>query len=218
MKKLFIVLASLMLLIGINSCNSCTQQTTQNDSAAFNQPAVELVVERLVAMDKQDMYLNYANEDNDIYRYFETCITVDNFFDSDEEINVESVSNVFQAITDVDTVTGSADVHVILFAHTKDTSAVEVKHGFWIEDSPMNDEAIKVTFKQALERMYEANLPKPHSKQVVLRKELGPKDCNPQYIFGNSRMQVYVDATTGAVSATNPVFGPQLGMPLGEWP
>lgn len=218
MKKLFVVLASLILLIGISSCNSCTSNAAQEEAAALNQPVVELVVENLVAMDKQDMYLNYANEDNDIYRYFETCITVDNYFDGDEEINVQSVSNVFQAITDVDTVTGSADVHVILFAHTKDTSAVEVKHGFWIEDVPMNDEAIVITFKQALERMYEANLPKPHSKQVVLRKELGPIDCNPQYIFGNSRMQVYVDATTGAVSAINPVFGPQLGMPLGEWP
>ena len=54
----------------------------------------------------------------------------------------------------------------------------------------------------------EANCPKPHSKKCTLRKELGPNgaDVNAQYIFGNSEQQVYVDAVTGKVSLTNPVY------------
>ena len=54
--------------------------------------------------------------------------------------------------------------------------------------------------------MYEANIPKPHSKNVVLRKEIGSLDANPQYIFGNSQAQVYVDAVTGEVRGYNPAF------------
>lgn len=83
----------------------------------------------------------------------------------------------------------------------------------------MNDELIKLTYKDAFDRVMATNCPKPHSQHVVLRKELGPKVANPQYIFGNSSAQLYVDAVTGEVRDTNPVFeGLNLGTPLGEWP
>ena len=39
----------------------------------------------------------------------------------------------------------------------------------------------------------ETNIVKPHSQKVVLRRELGPIDANPQYIFGNTHEHVYVD-------------------------
>ena len=52
----------------------------------------------------------------------------------------------------------------------------------------------------------EVNLPKPHSKHVVLRKQIGPKACNPQWIFGNITSQIYVDAVTGEVNSKNPAF------------
>ena len=54
---------------------------------------------------------------------------------------------------------------------------------------------------------------------MVLRKQVGPVDANPQWIFGNLHSQIYVDAVTGAVSKDNPAFdGLNLGTPLGEWP
>ena len=88
-----------------------------------------------------------------------------------------------------------------------------------MEDFPLNDEAIVLTFTEALDRVLAANYPKPHSKYVVLRKEIGPKAANPQYIFGNLKSQLYVDATTGAVSDSNPVFAVKgFTIPLGEWP
>jgi hypothetical protein len=51
----------------------------------------------------------------------------------------------------------------------------------------------------------------------VLRKEVAPLDCNPQYIFGNKRAQLYVDAVTGEVKDYNPAYK-GFTMPLGEWP
>ena len=82
----------------------------------------------------------------------------------------------------------------------------------------MDKEPIKITFAEALEKLNQVNFPKPHSRYCVLRKEVGPKDANVQYIFGNSKAQLYVDAVTGEVTDLNPVFGGDLGKPLGEWP
>jgi hypothetical protein len=173
-----------------------------------------LNVEHVVATDKQAMYTQYAKD----YRYFETGVTLKNYMDAENaSAEVEEITNVFQVVDVKDN--GSADVHVVMFNHAGENHEVKVIHSFWMEDYVLNDEAIKVTFEQAFENMMKANIVKPHSRKAVLRKEVGPNQANPQWIFGNSRAQVYVDAVTGDVSAKNPVFeGATLGKPLGEWP
>lgn len=83
----------------------------------------------------------------------------------------------------------------------------------------LNDELISLTFKEAYQKIMEINFPKPHSKQCVLRKPLGPIDCHPQYIFGNIRSQLYVDAITGGVTDKNPAFyGSKFNSPVNNWP
>jgi hypothetical protein len=159
------------------------------------------------------------------------------YLDSDAEVSVNSVSNIFMYV--VDRSEKSFDTFVVLFTHLADTTAVEVKpQAFWVGDLELNETEIKLTFAQAYERLMEANIVKPHSKQVVLRRELGPKLANAQYIFGNTRSHVYVDAVTGDVKTSNPAFegfendpkfgyaftwlkadkGGTLNKPLGEWP
>jgi hypothetical protein len=112
------------------------------------------------------------------------------------------------------------DTQVVSFAHIPGEKGIEVKHGFWVEDFPLNDEEIKLTFAEALERIFEVNYPKPHSKYIVLRKEVGPISANPQYIFGNLTYQFYVDAVTGNVTDQSPAFNEPVTLetPLGEWP
>jgi hypothetical protein len=188
MKKLFIVL---MIVLGFTSCK-CSSDT-QNDVNP------ELIVENLISMDKEDMFVNYGEN----YKWFETCVVYDNYLDADTTITVNGVSNVFQVLVNVG---DGYDTYVLSYAHTINDSSVDTKHGFWVEDNPLNDEDIKITFTQALEYLFAANLPKPHSKYVVLRKEVGPLDANAQYIFGNNHYQVYVDAVTGEVRDYNPVF------------
>ena len=99
----------------------------------------------------------------------------------------------------------SADVFVVLAAHTPEATTYEVKEGFWVEDCDMANEEIKLSFKDAYEKIMAVNLPKPHSRNCVLLKPLG-HGCNPQYIFGNKTAQLYVDAVTGEVSDKNPAF------------
>lgn len=180
----------------------------------FETTVTELVVENIVAADRESMYLNYAKN----YRWYETCILLENYLDEENDGSIVGISNIFQMITEEG---AGFDTKVVMFSHTNNSNVVDVKDGFWVEDFPLNEDSIVITYKQAYERIMQANLPKPHSKHVVLRKEIGPISCNPQYIFGNNKSQIYVDAITGAVTDKSPAFSSDsLGFqkPLGEWP
>ena len=207
-----------MFLVGILmsfvACTGCgNKEIVKPQDSTIIDSVATLNVEHVIATDRQDMYMNYAKD----YRWFETCIVLNNFLDEECDGSIAGISNVFQAVVEKDK---GADVFVVMYTHTADTSAVQKVHSFWIEDLPMENEAIKITFKEAFDKVMATNAPKPHSQHVVLRKQLGPVNCNPQYIFGNNKAQLYVDAVTGDVKTDNPVFPEEKGfkMPLGEWP
>lgn len=205
--KFFSIGLACLMLFGVSSCKN------KKEVVPIDVPAVTLNVEHSIATDREDMFLNY-NED---YKWFETCVLLKDYLDSDSTTSaVAGITSIFQTITEKNE---GFDTHVIMFVHTEQSNGVEIKDGFWVEDFPLNDAEISVTFEEAYNRLMEANLPKPHSKHCVLRKELGPKAANPQYIFGNNQYQVYVDAATGEVTDVNPVFeGTGFEKPLGEWP
>ena len=162
------------------------------------QPAAELVVEHLISMDRETMNLKYANK----YNWYETSVVLVNYLDEENNGEISGVSNIFQYAATND------DSNVVMFTHVKDTTAVEEHWGaLWVGDMSLNNEEIKLTFKEAFDKLMQTNIVKPHSRQCVLRKELGPKpNVAPQYIFGNVKDRVYVDAKTGNVSKTNPVY------------
>lgn len=208
MKKIFAFLVGLMLMICVSSCTCTQQKETLADSEV-----AELVVENTVSTDRQDVYLNHGEN----YRWFETGVQLKDFLDEENDGTIELVVNVFQVVEEKDST--SFDTFVYKYQHTLEGTASEAIHGFWIEDYPLNDEVIKVSFREAFEKIQEVNYPKPHTRQVVLRKQVGPVDANPQWIFGNLRSQLYVDAVTGEVSPENPAFKAKgFKMPLGEWP
>lgn len=214
MKKILFMLVA-VLCMGLVSCNSCKSEKADNatndtvEAVVTNDSA--LVVENVVGLDKQYMFNTYGKD----YRWYETCIVLKDFLDEENDGTITGVSNIFQVVFEKG---NGADVNVVMITHVGDSTQVDVKRGFWVEDYPMNDEAIKVSFKEAYDKVMAVNYPKPHSRHIVLRKEVGPQDANPQYIFGNSQAQLYVDAGTGNVVDKNPVFPANLNMPLGEWP
>ena len=210
MKKLFVFLMSIMLMIGMCAC-TCTQQ---KDEPADDGLSTELVVENVISADREAMFLAHGGD----YRWYETGIQLKDWLDEENDGAIDMVVNVFQVAERLDSL--SFDTFVYKYQHFSDGTVNEdAVHGFWVEDLPLEKEAIVVTFAEAFQKVQEVNLPKPHTRQVVLRKEVGPKVANPQWIFGNLHSQIYVDAVTGAVSATSPAFdGLNLGTPLGEWP
>ena len=196
MKKAIFALMAIAMLGAFTGCK-CTNEKADETNV---EPA-ELVLENLISADRQYMFLNYGSD----YKFYESCIQFDNFLDADTTIAIHGVSNIFQVVENLDST--SFDTKVVSIAHVSENHGTEVKeHAFWVGDEALNEEEIKVTLAQAIERVYAANYPKPHSRYVVLRKEIGPADANAQYIFGNSQAQLYVDAVTGEVTDENPAF------------
>lgn len=205
-----ILLSCVAVLLVIQGC-SCTKEK-ESGKVELSGGNPELNVEHSIALDRQFMFLNYSED----YRWFETNVVLKDFMDEECDGTILSIRNVFQYVIDYGK---SADVYVVLSSHTLEGSSVERINDFWIEDWPLNEDAINIKFKEAFEKLMEANCPKPHSRQVTLRKMVGPVAANPQWIFGNMREQVYVDAVTGEVSVNNPSFpDAYVGLPLGEWP
>lgn len=202
----FILILMLALSVVLASCEGKEKEEQQPEE----QTEVEsLVVENVISTDREFMFLNYGED----YRWFESSMFMEDFLDAeDPSDNISEITNIFQVIAEKDE---GFDTYVIMITHTLDTSWVDCYYSFWIEDLPLNDEEVTVTFEEAFCNALEANCPKPHSKCCVLRHELGPKVANAQYIFGNRNSQIYVDAVTGEVSDINPVY---LEAPLGEWP
>lgn len=204
------------LTFGLTSCNSCSGDTPENENnvAEVMKPVV-LDVENVISTDRQTMFL-MAGGDN--VRWYETTIVLSEPLSAPDCTNdVKEIVNTFQKIVK----SGDGyDTMVYQLKHCKDgTYEIDSVAGWWAEDSPLNDEPIKLSFNDAFNQVMKANIVKPQSRYCVLRKEVGPKDCNPQYIFGNTKSQVYVDAVTGNVKGKNPVFeGIELAQPLGEWP
>ena len=215
MKKIIFVIAAIATL-ALTACSGCGSKKAEpgvNDSAKVVAQAGKLNVDHVIATDRQAMFAKLGSGD---YRWYEAQITFTDFLDGENPGEIEKIVDVFQVI---DQHGKSADVTVWYFTHTPDTTTITSDAGFWLEDIPLNDEAIKVNFANAYERVMAANYPKPHSRHCVLRKEVGPKEANPQYIFGNVRAQLYVDAVTGDVTDKSPSFNAGgFGKPLGEWP
>ena len=185
-KKIFLSVIMFLAAMFVTSCNKNSW------------------VEKINQEDAKYMAENYANDDHQC-QWLECCIDFVDFLDEDNGHEVTSVTNIYKIVTSVDS--ANFVEKVVLIAHTKDTMIVDEKCGIWVGDNRMDIYApFDINLEKALSQMYKANCPKPHSRHCVIRKEVGPKDCNPQYIFGNQQCQVYVDVMTGSVSATNPVF------------
>ena len=222
MKKLmlFVLSALFCLVLGFSSCTGCdnkAQDEVVKDTTelAVKDSVVAINVEHAIAMDRQAMYLKFKDD----YRWYETDILLPEFLNAE---NVTSdpvmVVNIFQSVVERG---NGFDTWVWKFQHLNNGTVLKDSvQGFWIENNALNDEAIKLKYTEAFDRIMQTNAPKPQSKHVTLRNPIGPIAINTQWIFGNIHEQLWVDAVTGDVKNSNPAFPEEKGfkMPLGEWP
>lgn len=77
----------------------------------------------------------------------------------------------------------------------------------WIEDANLSNAPVKLSAEQALLRLKEWNgiLPKG-CNFLTLRLPVGPKDCNPQWTFGDAYNVLFIDAVDGQVRDFCPAF------------
>jgi len=218
--KLFLVAFLFSLVIGFSSCNGCGNQAQEEQlkdstEVVVKDSTVALNVEGAISMDRQAMYLKSGGD----YRWFETEILLPEFMDGDNATSDPvMIVNVFQKVIERG---NGFDTWVYKFQHFNDgTVLTDSIQGFWIENWPMEDKEIKLKYVEAWDKMLAVNFPKPHSKHVTLRNPIGPVAINTQWIFGNIKEQIWVDAVTGECKNSNPAFPKEKGfkMPLGEWP
>ena len=120
-KSILLVMSMLLCLaVGFTSCNGCKNEPAEPEAAP---EVAKLIVENVTNADRQYMFTNYGGD----YRWFESCIVLKDFLDEDCDGTVAGISNVFQVVEEQG---NGADVFVILAAHTPDTTAYEIKHGF----------------------------------------------------------------------------------------
>lgn len=184
MKKNFIILL-LVSLMTFCSCERCNKPL---------EPA--MTIENVIKLDKDVM----VSKDKESFIWLETLVRLESYLDEENDGSYDEVVNVFQTIN-------NGEPMVYKFQHFKDgTNTADSIIGFWIEDHPLLDSLLNVPYDSAFVLMSKANLPKPHSKNAILRNPIGPKLCNPQWVFGNIDTQIWVDATDGNISKSNPAF------------
>jgi hypothetical protein len=224
MKKFLSFLMVMCMTLLMMSCNGCgqPQDNLNADSTKVDTVQVDSIcgvatidVDHAIATDRQAMFVKFGKD----YRWYETEILLPYFLDSDSVMSDPvMLVNIFQSIAEKD---NGADTYVWKFQHFPDgTVLTDSIHGFWIENWPLNDDVIKLNYLQAWDQMMAVNFPKPHSKHVTLRNPVGPVAVNAQWIFGNIKEQIWIDAVTGEAKKSNPAFPEEKGfkMPLGEWP
>lgn len=178
MKRLiyFVILVLSIMLV------SCKEEKKAN-----------LIPENIISTDREYMALNYGED----YTWFETVIVMKDYLDEESTGEIESVESIFQKVY-MSPDSTSADVKVIRIMHTLDCDSVEVIDSFWMEDSPLNDMKITITYKDAFNIIMESNCVKPHSRYCVLRRPVG--DTYAFYIFGNEDQQIFINTETGEIN------------------
>jgi hypothetical protein len=193
---IFAITATFVMGMAFTSCSKCSHKTEPQPTEDGTK------VTQLINADKAHM-----DSIDNTYMYFETTYTFAGTVDTLTTPDVVAVSNVFEI---VDTVKMEPTVYLVdHMLGEKDSTVWDVKVGsFWLEDFDLRHYTYRLTVEDAFNLMQSANVVKPKSKYCVLRAQLGPKACNPQFIFGNDKTgMVFVDAITGAVVTENPVFG-----------
>ena len=198
MKKIISVLIIAVLAICIVVAFFCNKPNTEPEPKS--EVLISLSFENTISADKEYMMLNYGGE----YTWFETTAVMKNYLDEECDGSIETVGSVFQVLKEDDE--GDKDTEVIFTTHTETDNDYIVRHGFWVMDQELNNVAMFLKFDDAFAKVIESDYPKPHSRYCVLRKQVGPKESNPQYIFGNEKYALFVDAISGEVTDQNPSF------------
>lgn len=191
MKKLVSILVLLTLLL-FSSCSSCNK----NEPVA-NEP-VQIIPEKFIASNMEEMFINYEKD----FVWYTTTVVLKDSLNEAEHFDIESINSIFQI--------GGDTPEVVIFNYENEVFTTTTLKGRWMECFPLNYSDIELTFKEAYDKLMESNYPKPHSRNITLRKAVGPNVCNPQYIFGNNTYQLFVDALTGEVTDVDPVFGENI--------
>lgn len=217
MKK-SIILSLLLAIVSImaTGCTSCQSENTKQETVYHDYDGVvqdfTAGVSHIQALHRQKMYniIQFLKEQGheialNNYQWRNSLVILNDTVTAEniDDLHIVSIRDVFyywsnkfgpqvQYITD----------HVVY-----GTQIPYPISDVWIEDKDMSDAPIKLSAEDALNRLKEWNgiLPKD-CNFIILRLPVGPKDCNPQWTFGDVGDVLFIDAVTGEIRTWNPAF------------
>lgn len=217
MKK-SIILSLLLAIVSImaTGCTSCQSENTKQETVYHDFDGVvqdfTAGVSHIQALHRQKMYniIQFLKEQGheialNNYQWRNSLVILNDTVTAEniDDLHIVSIRDVFyywsnkfgpqvQYITD----------HVVY-----GTQIPYPISDVWIEDKDMSDAPIKFSAEDALNRLKEWNgiLPKD-CNFLTLRLPVGPKDCNPQWVFGDVFDVLFIDAVTGEIRTWNPAF------------
>lgn len=217
MKK-SIILSLLLAIVSImaTGCTSCQSENTKQETVYHDYDGVvqdfTTGVSHIQALHRQKMYniIQFPKEQGheialNNYQWRNSLVILNDTVTAEniDDLHIVSIRDVFyywsnkfgpqvQYITD----------HVVY-----GTQIPYPISDVWIEDRDMSNAPIKLSAEEALTRLKEWNgiLPKD-CNFIILRLPVGPKDCNPQWTFGDVGDVLFIDAVTGEIRTWNPAF------------
>ena len=195
-KVMGVLLLAVMALVC--SCNGCKGKTPKIDDPVAVYHDYDGVVQdftagvdHIQALHRQTMY--------GLIQHLQDEGTMENI----DDLHVVAVNDVFFYW---DSVKGP----MVQYINSHVKYGVQIPYPIndvWIEDADMSEQPIKISAEQALMRLKEWNgiLPKD-CNFIILRLPVGPKDCNPQWTFGDVDDVLFIDAVTGEIRDYDPAF------------
>lgn len=213
MKKVIYFMALLLTCAAFTGCSFCQSDKGKQDSKDYDGVVVDFNkgVEHIQAQHRQMMYgiakgKKYAWYESKVM--FRDSLKADNL----DDVHVVDVTDVFQMFDPAlcQTISTNIEKGTIIPAPIPD---------LWIEDVDMSELPLKITAGDVIEKLKAWDGIIPPAQGMTLRCPLGPRRCNAQWVIGNIKDVIFIDAVTGDITDWCPAFpDPRVDGPLGEWP
>jgi len=209
-KSLFLSLLLAIVSIMATGCSSCQSENKKQEIAYHDYDGIvqdfTAGVSHIQALHRQTMY-QLAQHGKPVNGYqwrnsrviFNDTLTFDNI----DDLHITDINDVFY-YWDKDK---GPQVQYINVNVKRGTQIPWPINDVWIEDDDLSDQPIKLSAEEAILKLKEWNgvLPKD-CNFIILRLPVGPKDCNPQWTFGDIDDVLFIDAVTGEIRDSNPAF------------
>lgn len=209
-KSLFLSLLLAIVSIMATGCSSCQSENKKQEIAYHDYDGIvqdfTAGVSHIQALHRQTMY-QLAQQGKPVNGYqwrnsrviFNDTLTFDNI----DDLHITDINDVFY-YWDKDK---GPQVQYINVNVKRGTQIPWPINDAWIEDDDLSDQPIKLSAEEAILKLKEWNgvLPKD-CNFIILRLPVGPKDCNPQWTFGDIDDVLFIDAVTGEIRDSNPAF------------
>ena len=206
MKKFLGLLGMLAIAVMLVGCNSCNPKEEKQDEKK-EVKVLTLTPERVISTDRETMFLRTPK--HAMLKWMESSATLTDFLSSEnaDKATFMEVTNGFQTQWGDEK---SMDVKVTqITTNTMSTDSL-VRSAFYLDNYPLNDKEIKVTFAEAVQKILQANCPKPQTKVLVLRSPIGPADVGDAYYIAKDMSDddfvVFVNARTSEVTTYDPTW------------